>query len=325
MKRVFFASALLLVAGSLGQAVGAATDCTFSTVGSTLVLDDDCTTDATILIPDGMTLNGKGHMITAVDPEGGFDGAVVSTAGSVAHVTRLIVTASGLANVCKSGEDRLRGILFDSANGSITRCTVAGINKGPSSCQEGNAIEIRNEPFDGTHPAPIKVKVAHNRIFDWQKTGIVANGDVFVSIRHNKVSESSTQANLAANSIQLGFGALGIVTQNHVMGNQWEGWSPTSDFAGSAILAFEADAVYVGKNNIRGNSDVGLFILSDSGLYLNNRVFDQGPDLGGYDIGIWNLGENLVVRNKVRGFDVPYLGGDLRGGSEAMPRPQVFR
>lgn len=55
---------LTLVAGLLvsggGQTVLAVTDCTFTTVGTTITLDADCTTDATILIPNGFTLDGAG-------------------------------------------------------------------------------------------------------------------------------------------------------------------------------------------------------------------------------------------------------------------------
>jgi len=325
MKRVYLVTFALLVVGWQGQAVWATTDCTFSAVGATMFLDDDCTTDATILIPDGMTLDGKGHMITAVDPAGGFKGAVVGSGGSTAHVTHLTVTASGLANACKSGGDRLRGIMFEGAGGSITHCTVAGINKGASGCQEGNAIEVRNAPYDGTHPGTVTAELAHNTVIDWQKTGIVANGDVNISIHHNKVYESATQANLAANSIQFGFGALGIATLNYVEGNQWEGWSPASDFAASAILTFNADVVKVSKNNIRGNSDVGLFIVSDFGVYHNNRVFDSGADLGGYDVGVWDSGDNVVAGNKVRGFDDPYLGVDPGGNNKVIPGPQIYK
>ena len=87
----------------------AATTCTFTTVGSTMTLDADCTTDATITIPDGFTLNGNGHTITALDPSGGhFLGAVVKNAGGTANVTNLTVTASGLQNVCDGGDNRLR-------------------------------------------------------------------------------------------------------------------------------------------------------------------------------------------------------------------------
>ena len=230
----------------------AATNCTFTTKGTTMKLDADCWTDASILIPDGFTLDGRGHLITALDPMGGnFKGGVVANMGATAHVTRLKVTASGLANVCQFGADRLRGILFDGASGSITHCDVVGINKGASGCQEGNAIEVRNAPFDGSHPGTVTVEVAHNDLIDWQKTGIVANGDVSVSVHHNKIFASATQANLAANGLQLGFGALGFATDNYVEGNQWEG---PSFFAASAILAVSTDTVNVSHNNIRGNS-----------------------------------------------------------------------
>lgn len=215
--------------------------------------------------------------------------------------------------------------MFDGASGSITQCTVAGINKGASGCQEGTAVEIRNAPFDGSHPGTVTVLVAHNDLIDWQKAGIVANGDVNVAIHHNNVYQSATQANLAANGLQFGFGALGIATHNYVEGNQWEGWSPASDFAASAILTFSADVVNVSKNNIRGNADVGIFIVSDFGVYDNNRVFDRGPDLGGYDVGVRNSGDNVNTRNKVRGFDDAYRGADPGGNNKVIPGPQVYK
>lgn len=325
MHRIFPIICALIVLGASVPAAWAATDCTFTVVGTTMSLDGDCVTDATLLIPDGYTLDGKGHMITAVDPVGGFKGAVVGNAGSTAHVTHLTITSSGLANTCKGGADRLRGIMFEAASGSITHCTISGVNKGASGCQEGNAIEVRNAPFDGSHPGTVTVEVAHNDVIDWQKTGIVANGDVNVSVHHNSIFESATQANLAANGLQLGFGALGIATHNYVEGNQWEGWSPSSDFAASAVLVFSADVVNVSKNNIRGNADVGLFLVSDFGVYDNNRIFDSGADLGGYDVGVWNFGDNVVKRNKVRGFDDSYLGVALGGNNKVIPGPQIFK
>lgn len=325
MQRATLTICTLLILGASVPAALATTDCAFTVVGTTMYLDDDCTTDATLLIPDGYTLDGKGHLITAVDPVGGFKGAVVANAGSTAHVTHLAITSSNLGNSCKNGADRLRGILFDGAGGSITHCTIAGVNKGASGCQEGNAIEVRNAPFDGTHPGTVTVEVAYNDAIDWQKTGIIANGDVNVSVHHNKIYESATQANLAANSLQLGFGALGIATHNYVEGNQWQGWSPNSNFASAAVLVYLADVVNVSRNNVRGNSDVGLFIVSDFGVFDNNRVFDRGADLGGYDVGVWSYGDNVVKRNKVRGFDDPYLGVAAGGNNKVIPGPQIFK
>ncbi|MDA1003986.1 MAG: hypothetical protein O3B31_11685 [Chloroflexi bacterium] len=268
-------------------------------------------------MPDGYTLNGNGYTITAVDPpSGGFTGAVVANAGTTAHVTNVTITASGLADSCKGGAERLRGIMLEGASGSITETTVTGINKGASGCQEGNAIEVRNAPFDGTHPATVMVTVEHNSIVDYQKTGIVANGDVNVTIAHNVLGESATQDNLAANGIQLGFGALGSAHHNEVAGNQWKG---TSDFAASALLVFAAGPVDVSDNTVNGNSDIGLFIFADGGTYDHNKLADEGADHvnSGYDIGIGNYGlGNTITRNKVSGFETPLDG--VEGGKNKV-------
>lgn len=322
MLRLFMAAMVVAGLGALAHSssANAANDCTFTTSGGVMTLDADCTTDGTILVPQGMTLDGAGHTITAVDPAGGhFTGAVVQNAGNMASVTNLVVTAGGLANVCDGRADRLRGIMFEGASGSIMGNVVTGLNQGPSGCQEGNAIEVRNAPFDGTHPDTQTVEVSHNTITDYQKTGIVANGDVDVAVHHNVLGASATQENLAANGIQLGFGAMGSVTQNQVEGNQWKG---TSDFAATAILIFEADGAEVSLNNISGNSDVGLLVVADDVTVDNNRVFDEGDDHvnSSADIGIFSGGDNTVTNNKVRGFDTAFEG-DVADDNKEIPSP----
>jgi len=277
--------------------------------GMVVKLSSDLTVTETYLIPDGYTLDGHGHTITAVDPVGGhFVGAVVMNGGTTAYVKNLTVTTAGLSNVCDGGADRLRGIMFEGASGSITNCTIIGINQGPSGCQEGNAIEVRNAPFDGTHPNTVKVKIEHNKIFDYQKSGIVCNGDVNVELKHNTVGASFTQENLAANSIQLGFGATGKIEDNKIDGNQWKG---TSNYVATAILIYLADNVKVSKNKIGGNSDIGIYFYGDNGKVDKNKVYDEGPDdpNSGYDIGIGNWGSNnIVTKNHVKGFDIPFDG-----------------
>ncbi|MBI2368646.1 MAG: right-handed parallel beta-helix repeat-containing protein [Deltaproteobacteria bacterium] len=316
---------LVLVSAVAAGPATAVTTCTFTVVGTTMTLDADCTTDATILVPDGFTLDGASHTITAVDPPGDhFLGAVVANGGATASVVHLTVTASGLANVCDPAspvDTRLRGILFVSASGTIAHNRVIGINQGASGCQEGNAIEVRNAPFDGSHPNTQAVVIFNNKIEAYQKTGIVANGDVDVIIENNQISASVTQANLAANSIQLGFGAKGRVSNNNVDGNSWCG---PSDFAATAVLLFlAASGSEVSQNNIRGNSDVGIYLLADGTRVDNNRVFDSGADCNafGYDIGVGNYGSgNVITNNKVRGFDTPF--DNVTGGkNKVIPRP----
>lgn len=299
--------------------VFASTDCTFTINGNTMVLNGDCITDESILVSDGFTLDGNGYTITAVDPPAGhFTGAVITNVGTTASIKNVTVTTSGLSNVCDAGNNRLRGIMLEGASGTISHNTVIGINQGASGCQEGNAIEVRNAPFDGTHPNTMVVDVTHNNVVAYQKTGIVANGDVAVTIEHNAISASATQENLAANSVQLGYGALGSVTHNNIEGNQWMG---TSDWAATAVLVYAAGEVEVSNNNIRGNSDIGLYIYADNGIYNNNRIFDEGADHpnSSYDYGLGNWGtNNIVTNNKVRGFDVPY-DGDVDGNNKAIP------
>ena len=248
---IMFGLAAVAVLGFLSARPAlAATDCTFTTSGTTMYLDADCTTDETIFIPDGFTLDGQGHTITAEDPPAGhFTGAVVQNGGATAHVTKLVVTTTGLANVCEGGDDRLRGIMFDGASGSITLNTVADINKGASGCQEGNAIEVRNAPFDGTHPNTQYVQVTHNVVEDYQKTGVLANGDVRVDVTENTISGLSPVPFIAQNGIQLGFGATGNVMRNHVDGN----WFTGANWSSSGILMFEVNDVSIHHNTVVEN------------------------------------------------------------------------
>lgn len=313
----------LLVGGALTIATeaNATTTCSFTSVGTVMTLDGDCTTDATIQVPDGSTLNGNGYTITAINPaDGHFKGAVViAKTGTTAHVMNLIIDTLALANVCDGGEDRLRGILFDGVSGTITKNTVKNINQGLSDCQEGNAIEVRNAPFDGTHPNTQSVTVSHNTVTDWQKGGIIANGDILATITHNKVGASATQANLAANSVQFGFGSGGVLMHNQIAGNQWLGWSTTSDYAATAVLLYQtASGTIVRQNNIMdGNADLGIYIIGDGLIVDNNRVFDSGADTSSYDVGIGNYGDdNTITNNKVRGYDTPYDG--VTGGKNKV-------
>jgi hypothetical protein len=156
--------------------------CTFNYSGTTMTLTANCTTDVTITIPDGCTLDGDDKTITAINPSTPpFLGAIIQNGDGEAHVTNLNLDTSNLTG-CGSRtptDTRLHGILFDGASGSITNCQITDINRGTTSgCQEGNAIEIRNAPFDGTHPDTQTVNISGNYIENYQKTGICANGDV---------------------------------------------------------------------------------------------------------------------------------------------------
>jgi hypothetical protein len=223
--------------------------CAFISGANSMTLSADCQTDHTILVPNGFTLYGGGHTITAVDPAGGhFVGAVVKNAGAAATVTNVRVTASGLADVCDAGTDRLRGILFEGAAGSITNNTVSGVRQGLSGCQEGNAIEVRNAPFDNTG-SDLNVTISGNTVSNYQKNGITANGSVAATISGNVVTGDGPIIYIAQNGIQIGFGATATVKNNTVSGNNY---TPVSDVA-CGILLYQADGVKSSGNSLFAN------------------------------------------------------------------------
>lgn len=322
MKTLLVATlTLACLVGLSGRDSEAVTTCTFTAAGTTMTLDADCQTDTTILVPDGMTLDGAGHTITALDPAGGhFKAAVVRNGGASASIVNVTITTSNLANVCDAGGDRLRGIMLDGASGVISGNAVLNINQGPSGCQEGNAIEVRN--FDS--PLGFSVEISQNLVSAYQKTGIVVNGNVSATVAHNTVGVSNSQPNnIAANAIQIGFGATAIVEANHIGGNSWAG---PSDYVATAVLLYQAGPGTVVRHNnlMEGNADVGIYAFADGVVIDNNRVFETGPDLNvnGYDIGIGNYGAgNTITNNKVRGYATPYelVTG---GNNKVVPSPK---
>ena len=306
--------------------------CSFTNSGTTMTLNGDCTTSASILVPNGFTLDGNGYTITGVDPAGDhFRGAVVRNGDAVAHIRNLSVTVSGLADVCDAGGDRLRGIMLDAASGSIIGNTVNNVRQVGSGCQEGNSIDVRNF----SQPTTFTVEVANNTVTNWMKTGIVANGRVSVNMRNNTIGASANQAVLAANSIQIGFGAQGVVKANRVSGNQW--CTDATAFA-TGILVFGVDEftrapltldLTITQNVFTGNADVGIYTFGNGILVNNNKVFDDGNiadcNLSLDDYGIYNdineaktSGANTFTNNKIGGFDTPFFGGTI-GSNKINP------
>src|SRR5690349_9308692 len=93
-KRILFLLPAVLLTLMLTSSVGSAQSCTFTVSGTTMTLNGDCTTTASIIVPDGFTLNGAGHRITANDPFGGhFTGGIVQSGGATANVMNVTITA----------------------------------------------------------------------------------------------------------------------------------------------------------------------------------------------------------------------------------------
>lgn len=300
--------------------------CTFTIAGHTEKLNGDCTTTSSIVIPDGFTLDGKNHTITAMDPAGGhFTGGILINGGSTANVTAVTLTTSNLADICDDGNDRLRGILLDNASGSITHVTVNHVTQDGSGCQEGNSIEVRN--FTASAPV-VHVTISNNTITNFMKTGIVCNGASDCSVDNNTIGASANQTALAANSVQFGFGSTGTLENNKIAGNTW--CTRAGDEA-TAILLYSAMNVTIKSNNITGNSDIGIDLTGDTGsgdfithgsTVRDNQLTDTGADCNqdGSDVGIEDDDTNSVTNNTVSGFTTPFVG--VTGGHNHVKKPK---
>jgi parallel beta-helix repeat protein len=258
---------LLLLAVSAAMVASAATTCTYLMSGSSMVLQGDCTTDAPIIIPNGITHDGAGHKITAIDPPGDhFRGAVIQNGGASASVIDTAIETAGLEDFCQSGTDKLAGILFDGASGSVSRNVILSMNKNSrpgvlSSCQEGNAIEAMNF---GSAPGRSHVTIEGNTIRNYQKTGIVVNGDVNGIVTGNTVVGAGPQAFIGQNGIQIGSGAYARVTGNTVVGNSYTGSSTASGgiivASGPLHKSAYSFGIEISSNYLAGN-DVGVWLM----------------------------------------------------------------
>lgn len=290
-------------------------DCVFIDTPRSIQLAADCTTTATIYVPDGATLDGQGHTITAVDPDGGkFVGAVLQNDGSSMNITRITVLGDLNATGCGANADRLAGVRFANAGGSITRSSILNINKTSSGCQEGYGIEVRNPESDGA--GTVYVQIANNRVENYQKSGVVVSGDIILTMFNNTIGAGYDQSALASNSVDIGDGAGGWVSNNTIYGNQWLG---TSYWVATAMVVYGAENLQITNNTIRGNSDVGILIQDSSNIILRgNSIADQGNDANichtygdtcyTFDIGVssyYSSGVHLLL-NKISGFDVSY-------------------
>lgn len=314
MKRICLTFlAILCLTAALSASANA--QCTFTISKKTKTLNADCTTTSSIVVPDGFTLDGAGHTITAADPMGDhFKGGVIQNGGPSANVTNVKITTSGLADVCDGGAARLRGILFDGASGSITNNVITDINQGASGCQEGNAIEARN--FDS--PAISRVVIDSNTVTGYQKTGIVANGNVDATITDNTVDGGAPVNYIARNGIQVGFGATGMVKRNTVKGNSYTG----PDVSGGIIVVggpgYGAGLDFCRNVQIMQNTiteaDVAVFIsqyeadlsapaTSTNIKVVNNTISKAGVTNGFiYQAGVSDVGNNdKIIANDISG------------------------
>ena len=313
-----WASVCLLGLVGMAPYARAESDCQWLDVGTTRSLRADCQTDQTLFVPDGFTLDGRGHRLTAVDPpEGAFSGAVVQNAGNKASVRRLVIDAGELAPVCHPGtpvDTRVRAILLQDADGALVENRIVAINQGLSGCQEGSAIEVRAS-------RPVEVLISANRIQNFQKTGIVLIGSIDAGIYLNRIEGEGPIDYIAQNGIQLTGDVSGSVKLNHVSGVSYTGSEVSAtgillinvenpveislnrvEDTGLGLRLTASNDISVTANTIRRSTYDGIAIDGRSGPAQRNRVLGNFiSESGSVGIDLFGIGArlNLVRFNAI--------------------------
>lgn len=158
--------------------------CTFNVAGTTLTLAADCTTTATIPVPDGDTLDGAGHTIFARDPAGGlFSGAVVGNAGPVMSVKDLTIDGEfgpPPAHGHCPDNPPLWGVSYSNASGYLSNVRMVGMTR-HGTCGIGFGIRIAAEDSAG-HQA---ITITGCSASDFQRGGLLAAGNATVDVVHS--------------------------------------------------------------------------------------------------------------------------------------------
>lgn len=293
--------------------------CSFERSRRTMRLVADCTTDRTIYVDDGFTLDGAGHTIHVVDPAGDhFRGAVVQNAGASASVRDLRIVARQLADVCDGGDDGLTGIRLADASGVVAGNVITGLAQlrpdgQVSACQEGWAIEVRTREWSG---APVRVSISGNRIAGYQKEGILAFGAVAASIVNNDVRGGGAQREQAQYGIEVTTSVPGVVRKNRVSGNVYVGAFPA--WAGGINSDHSRRLTVSGNVVTESSAGIQLFDAADADV-IGNEVTGSSPatcpawsSTAPCSFGVQISGSGHVHANELRSLGV---GVDVLPGS----------
>ena len=313
------AAALVVVPIALGgHAPPAAADvpigsvCNVTTTPTTITLNADCLTTEALTIPNGVTLNGGGHTITANDPAPStgdtYTGAVVTNAAGATSMNIENLTITGPdggfpyllpQNSCNSPFPGLFGIYFNDASGSVNNVEVRNIfqtNTAPGSpaCGVGHGIRADGVTADRT------VTITDTEVSDFQKAGLFASGRMTMNVSGSTIGPpSSVPFSIAQNSVTWTntstnsnppVGAGGTMTDSTIIGGSYSETGPAdpAPTASTAVLLFGSDNVTIDSNEIRGK-DLGISVTAgstDSTISFNaiNRPDPPTPDP--YGIGV---------------------------------------
>ncbi len=264
-------SALVLPASNASAMVTFGDNCVADevTTPNTWILQSDCTTSSTIVITDGITLDGKQHTITAEESGTPFPGPIISSDTSVQgaklSVVRLKITTN-FGNV--SGGDPVVGIKFDGAYGAVSNTTITGVSHGNTG-DDGYGIEVDNSA--AVDLSGKQVRVSATKVFRYQKAGVYVHGPVKVSLINSEIGSSADPGGspidgLAADAVSLANGVTGAIKGSTISVND-AGAARTQGEYGTGIRLYSTGGRIGLTNNVidsSGGGDVGVSVDNDA-------------------------------------------------------------
>ncbi len=251
-----------------------------------------------ISITKNLTLEGVGTaVIQAPDTlatlftTGAANKPIVFVNNAEVVINNLTVNGLGKGN----SNYRFMGIAYYNAGGSILNSTVQGIRNTPANgSQHGNAIYIYNT--DGVSRT---VVVRGNEVSDFQKNGITANGNnLTAEIVDNTVTGYGEIDFTAQNGIQIGWGAVGHVSNNRVTGFDFTKAGHPDNNASAGILLYQPGAGTVVENNVVSRSDQGIYLGMGSDARISgNNVYGNGTGISLYQASNTQISGNNIHNN----------------------------
>jgi Putative Ig domain len=274
---------LVPIALTGGGVAGAATDpsietCAGTLSGSTFTLTANCDATAPLTVPDGLTVNGAEHTITARDTTpGSFDGGVVTSAGTSMNIENLTIMGTGFTSSAPC-RGTLNGLFFNGAGGSVTNVTVTGITEN-SACQVGRAIMA-------TGTAGQTLTITGATVSGYQKSGIQASG-MTMNVSDSTIGPAASLPGIIGqNGLVYQAGATGTTAGSTVYGSGFGNASATN----AAVLLFGATNVTLtGDTTTGAGTDIGVDVTSAStgAIVDRNQIGRTAPDSpDSYGIGV---------------------------------------
>ncbi len=204
------------------------------------------------------------------------------------------ITVNGLGN--GNANNRLQGIAYRNAGGTVQDCEVKAIRNNPmDGVQAGVAIYANAN--NGTART---LNLIHNLLTDYQKNAtVLAGNNLTINVANNTVIGSGPLDFTVQNGFQVSDGASGTITNNAISNISYI----SSTVVAAGILVFGPGSIQTSGNAIK-DVQAGIYYSGSGGSISNNMVSNTVAGMGAtpywYSITVED-GNYSVTGNEING------------------------